>query len=76
MLKLFMSLNHSKGRLVGLSRDLLRIWQETQDSWRDQKGREFDSTYMQPMFDAVDHAATAIDDLDKVLKKLKDDCEI
>jgi hypothetical protein len=71
-----MSLNHSKGRLVGLSRDLLRIWQETQDSWRDQKGREFDSIYMQPMFDAVDHAATAIDDLDKVLKKLKDDCEI
>jgi hypothetical protein len=71
-----MSLNHSKGRLVGLSRDLLRIWQETQESWRDQKGREFDSAYMQPMFDAVDHAATAIEDLDKVLKKLKDDCEI
>lgn len=71
-----MSLNHSKGRLTGLSRDLLRIWQETQESWRDQKGREFDSAYMQPMFDAVDHAATAIEDLDKVLKKLKDDCEI
>ncbi|MDP4585639.1 MAG: hypothetical protein NWR21_07540 [Verrucomicrobiales bacterium] len=71
-----MSLNHSKGRLTGLSRDLLRIWQETQESWRDQKGREFDSAYMQPMFDAVDHATTAIEDLDKVLKKLKDDCEI
>lgn len=71
-----MSLNHSKGRLVGLSRDLLRIWQETQDSWRDQKGREFDAVYMQPMLDAVDHAATAIDDLDKILSKLKDDCEI
>ena len=71
-----MSLNHSKGRLTGLSRDLLRIWQETQESWRDQKGWEFDSAYMQPMFDAVDHATTAIEDLDKVLKKLKDDCEI
>ena len=71
-----MSLNHSKGRLTGLSRDLLRIWQETQESWRDQKGREFDSAYMQPMFDAVYHATTAIEDLDKVLKKLKDDCEI
>lgn len=61
---------------MGLSRDLLRTWQETQESWRDQKGREFDSTYMRPMFDAVDHAATALDDLDKLLKKLKDDCEI
>ncbi len=71
-----MSLNHSKGRLMGLSRDLLRIWRETRESWRDEKGREFDTLYMQPMFDAVDHAAKAIDDLDKVLKKLKDDCEI
>ncbi|NLT71728.1 MAG: hypothetical protein GXX91_13700 [Verrucomicrobiaceae bacterium] len=71
-----MSLNHSKGRLTGLSRDLLRIWRETRESWRDEKGREFDTLYMQPMFDSVDHAARAIDDLDKVLKKLKDDCEI
>lgn len=70
-----MSLNHSKGRLVGLSRELLRVWHDTQDSWRDAKAREFDSTYMQPMFDAVDHAAAAIEDLDKVLQRLRQDCE-
>ena len=71
-----MSLNHSKGRLVGLSRELLRVWQETQESWRDAKGREFDSTYMQPMFDAIDHASAAIDDLDQVLHRLRQDCEL
>jgi len=71
-----MSLNHSKGRLVGLSRELLRVWQETQESWRDQKAREFDTVYMQPMFDAVDHASAAIEDLDKILQKLRQDCEI
>lgn len=70
-----MSLQHNRGRLTGLSRDLLRIWQETEESWRDQKGREFDSNYMQPMFDAIDHAVMAIEDLDNVLKKLKSDCE-
>ncbi|MBL9157045.1 MAG: hypothetical protein JNJ70_06225 [Verrucomicrobiales bacterium] len=71
-----MSLNHSKGRLVGLSRELLRVWQDTQESWRDGKAREFDTHYMQPMFDAVDHAAAAIEDLDKVLHRLRQDCEL
>lgn len=71
-----MSLNHSKGRLVGLSRELLRVWQDTQESWRDQKGREFDNLYMQPLFDAVDHASAAIEDLDKLLHRLRQDCEI
>jgi hypothetical protein len=71
-----MSLNHSKGRLVGLSRELLRTWQDTQDAWRDEKGREFDKVYMQPLLDSVDHAAAAIEDLDKMLKRLRQDCEL
>lgn len=71
-----MSLNHSKGRLVGLSRELLRNWQSTQETWQDAKSREFDSHYMQPMFDAVDHAAAAIDELDKIIQRLRQDCEI
>lgn len=70
-----MSLNHSKGRMLGLSRELLKTWQETQAHWHDQKSREFDSTYMQPMFDAMDNAVTAMDDLDKMLQKLRKDCE-
>ncbi|MEM9281645.1 MAG: hypothetical protein AAGA96_07465 [Verrucomicrobiota bacterium] len=70
-----MSLNHQKGRLVGLSRDLLKTWQETQEVWRDRKAGEFNLTYMQPMFDAVDHATAAMDDLDKMLQKLRRDCE-
>lgn len=71
-----MSLNHSKGRLVGLSRELLRQWQETQVHWRDEKSREFDSHCMQALFDAVDQAATAIEDLDKLLHRLRQDCEL
>ena len=70
-----MSMNHQNGRLFGLSKELLKSWQETQEVWRDQKCREFDNTYMQPLFDAVDHAVAAMDDLDKVLQKLKNDCE-
>lgn len=71
-----MSLSNSRGRLTGLSRELLRTWQETQESWQDRKCREFDRTYMQPLFDSVDHAVSAMEDLDKMLAKVKQDCGI
>lgn len=71
-----MSLNNSRGRMLGLSRELIREWQDTQESWRDRKCREFDQSYMQPLFDSVDNAIAAMEDLDKLLLKLRNDCEI
>jgi hypothetical protein len=71
-----MSLHNSRGRLIGISRELQKEWNETKDVWRDRKGREFDRDYMQPLMDAVDNASHAIDDLDKILRKLREDCEI
>lgn len=71
-----MSLQNSRGRLLGLSREMIRQWQETQEVWRDEKAREFDQTYMQPLFDAADNAVAAMEDLDKLLAKLRNDCEI
>ena len=71
-----MNLNHSRSHLTGRSRELLKTWQDTQNYWRDQKCREFDVTYMQPLFDAVDNAVSAMDDLEKILRRLREDCEI
>ena len=71
-----MSLHSSRSRLAGISKELSRQWQDTQQVWRDTKGKEFDSSYMQPLFDNVDNAVAAMEDLDKVLKKLRQDCEI
>ncbi len=71
-----MSLHSSRTRLAGLSKELNRQWQDTQPVWRDAKGKEFDSTYMQLLFDNVDNAVAAMEDLDKVLKKLRQDCEL
>ncbi|MEM9016607.1 MAG: hypothetical protein AAGC68_06305 [Verrucomicrobiota bacterium] len=61
---------------MALSREFLQTWQSTQDTWQDQKAREFDVSYMQPLFDSVDNAVAAIEDLDKVLHQLRKDCEI
>ena len=71
-----MSLHSSRSRLAGLSKELSRQWQDTQQIWRDAKGKEFDSIYMQPLFDNIDNAVAAMEDLDRVLKKLRKDCEI
>lgn len=71
-----MSLNQSRGRLVGLSRELQKEWSETLDTWRDRKGKEFGRDYMDPLMDAVTHACEAVEDLDRILRKLRDDCEI
>jgi hypothetical protein len=70
-----MSLQSNRSRLSGLSKELSRSWQETQDHWRDQKRSEFDEAYMRPLFDTVENAVAAMEDLDKVLKKIRQDCE-
>ena len=70
-----MSLQSNRSRLAGLSKELNRSWQETQDQWRDQKRTEFDEVYMRPLFDSIENAVNAMDDLDKILKKIRKDCE-
>ena len=71
-----MSLNNSRGRLIGISRELQKEWQDTQSVWMDRKSKEFDRDYMQPLMDAVDNASHVMEDLDKLLRKLKEDCEV
>ena len=70
-----MSLQSNRSRLAGLSKELSRSWQETQDQWRDQKRNDFDETYMRPLFESIENAVTAMEDLDKILKKIRQDCE-
>jgi len=70
-----MSLHTSRARLSGLSKDLNHTWKETENQWRDQKRAEFDETYMRPLFDSIENAVVAMEDLDKILKKLREDCE-
>ena len=70
-----MSLHSNRARLSGLSKELNRSWQETQTHWRDQKRNEFDETYIRPLFESIENAIVAMEDLDKVLKKIRQDCE-
>lgn len=70
-----MSLSASKTRLAALTKELSVNWRETKESWRDAKAQEFEQNYLQELFDSVDAAIGVMDQLDKVLKKVRTDCE-
>lgn len=70
-----MSLSASKTRLAGLTKELSVNWREAKESWRDAKAQEFEQNYLQELFDSVDAAVGVMDQLDKVLKKIRTDCE-
>ncbi len=62
-------------RLAMLTQQLSRQWQETKDYWRDAKCQEFERKYMEELTAGVDMAVTVIEQLDKLLAKIRKDCE-
>ncbi len=70
-----MSLNADKTRLTALAKNISLRWIETQNHWRDAKSEEFDRRFMQELFPSVNKAATAIEKLDELLKKIRKECE-
>jgi hypothetical protein len=50
-------------------------WQTTKDYWRDAKSLEFERQYLQELLASVDSAVTTIEQVDKLLSKIKKDCE-
>lgn len=61
--------------MQGVTRELLQQWQGTKDYWRDAKSHEFERQYLQELLASVDSAVTTIEQVDKLLTKIKNDCE-
>lgn len=70
-----MSLNSSKSRLSGLTRELMLRWLETKNHWRDQKSTEFEKKYLEELHHFTDKSIYAIEKLEELLKKVRSDCE-
>lgn len=70
-----MSMSGNRGRLVGLTRDILLEWIETKNHWHDAKSEEFDRRFMVELSAHVDRAIIVLEKLDELLKKVKSDCE-
>ena len=62
-------------KLVALTKALSQQWQQTRDCWKDAKCEEFDRKYMQELLAGVDRTVTVIEQLDKLVTKIRKDCE-
>jgi len=70
-----MSLRNSGTRLAMLTKELMLKWRETREFWQDAKSEEFQKKYLDELQGSVDNAVTVIDKLDKLITKIRKDCE-
>jgi hypothetical protein len=70
-----MSLSANRARLGELTRDLLARWDDTRQQWRDTKAIDFEARYLRELKSDVDKAVAAMSELEKVLTKMRKDCE-
>ena len=62
-------------KLMALTQQLSIQWEQTKAYWRDEKCEEFERKYLQELVASVDRAVTVIEQLDKLVKKIRSDCE-
>ena len=68
-------MNANGTRLAGATRELWLKWQETKNYWRDTKSQEFEAQYLSELVSSVDKSVAVIEQLDKLLTKIRKDCE-
>lgn len=68
-------MNAISSRLNGMTRELWSRWQVTRESWRDARADEFDRRYMQELVSSVDKTVAVVEQLDKLLERIRKDCE-
>lgn len=70
-----MSLSANRTRLAMTTRELSAKWNETKEHWKDAKSAEFEHKFLDELFDSVETAAGVMEQLDKILNRIRTDCE-
>jgi hypothetical protein len=65
----------NSAKLSALSKALAVKWDETKNHWRDDKSLEFERQYIEELLNNVDKALAVMEQLDKLLAKVRHDCE-
>ena len=65
----------SGSRLGGITKELRSEWQNTKSYWKDAKCQEFEHRFMEELLASVDRTVTVIEQLDKLVTKIRSDCE-
>ena len=70
-----MNLAGSRNQLMVVTKQLAAQWQQARNYWLDAKGQEFDARYVEALQSNVSAAFAAIEKLDRVIAKVRSDCE-
>ena len=70
-----MSTGGNGARLAALTKELLGRWRQTREYWMDDKARQFEDRYLDELESTVNSAVTSLGNLERVLRKVRDDCE-
>ncbi len=65
----------SGGKLSAVTKVLSSQWQQTKESWKDAKAQEFERQYLEELFTSVDKAVGIMDQVEKLVTKIRSDCE-
>ena len=65
----------SGGKLSAVTKVLSSQWQQTKESWKDAKAQEFERQYLDELFTSVDKAVGIMDQVEKLVTKIRSDCE-
>ena len=65
----------AQNRLIGLSSSLRTEWEQTKHHWTDAKSREFEQRFLSELFSSVTQTVSHIESLERVLAKIRQDCE-
>ncbi len=68
-------MNANASRLEGVTKELRAHWIQTREYWRDAKAQEFEREYLEELFASVEKTINVIDQLDKLIGRIKKDCE-
>jgi hypothetical protein len=70
-----MTISANGKRLATLTLQLATQWEQTKEYWRDAKSSEFEHQYVEELKASVDRAVTVIEQLDKLIMKIRRECE-
>jgi len=66
--------SEAEASLAAALQNLNVAWQEVRGYWRDAKAVEFEDRYLKELPSRTTQAGTVMGEIDKVLKKAKNDC--
>jgi hypothetical protein len=66
--------SEAEASLATALQNLNIAWQEVRGYWRDVKCAEFEERYLKDLPSRTTQAATVIADIEKILKKVRNDC--